>query len=67
MLALLFPGQGSHQVGMGRDAWEASDAARSTFEAADATLGFPLSRTCFEGPAMPVHLVGNLRALFHQH
>jgi len=35
---------------MGRDAWEASEAARSTFEAADATLGFPLSRLCFEGP-----------------
>jgi len=35
---------------MGRDVWEASPAARSTFEAADAALGFPLSRLCFEGP-----------------
>lgn len=35
---------------MGRDVWEVSPAARSTFEAADAALGLPLSRTCFEGP-----------------
>ncbi len=35
---------------MGRDVFEASPAARSTFEAADAALGFPLSRLCFEGP-----------------
>jgi [acyl-carrier-protein] S-malonyltransferase len=50
VLALLFPGQGSQEVGMAKDACEVSDAARAVFEAADAALGLPLSRLCFEGP-----------------
>lgn len=50
MLALLFPGQGSQSAGMGRDAAEASPAARAVFETADAVLGLPLSKLCFEGP-----------------
>jgi [acyl-carrier-protein] S-malonyltransferase len=50
MLALLFPGQGSQEVGMGRDAAEASPAARQVFALADDVLGFALSRLCFDGP-----------------
>ena len=35
---------------MGRDAFEASSAARAVFETADEALDFSLSRLCFEGP-----------------
>ena len=50
VLAMLFPGQGSQEVGMGRDVHEASPAARGVFASADEALGFSLSRICFEGP-----------------
>jgi [acyl-carrier-protein] S-malonyltransferase len=47
---LLFPGQGSQQVGMGQDVAQAYPAARAIFEEADDLLGFALSRLCFAGP-----------------
>src|SRR3954465_6274254 len=49
-LALIFPGQGSQVVGMGRDLVTASPAAQAVFSTADAALGFPLSKLCFTGP-----------------
>jgi [acyl-carrier-protein] S-malonyltransferase len=49
-IALLFPGQGSQTVGMGRAFYEASPAARAVFEEADSALGFALSDIIFNGP-----------------
>jgi [acyl-carrier-protein] S-malonyltransferase len=49
-IALLFPGQGSQAVGMGRSFYDASPTARAVFEEADDALGFSLSKIIFEGP-----------------
>jgi [acyl-carrier-protein] S-malonyltransferase len=48
--ALLFPGQGSQRVGMGRDLAIEFEVAKRTYEEADDVLGFALSKLCFEGP-----------------
>ncbi|HET9211850.1 MAG TPA: ACP S-malonyltransferase, partial [Thermoanaerobaculia bacterium] len=58
-LAFVFPGQGSQKVGMVKAWADASPQARSAFEEADAALGFPLSRLCWEGPEEELNLTAN--------
>ncbi len=66
-LALLFPGQGSQFVGMGKSLCEGSAAARATFEEADAALGFALSRLCFEGPEDELNQTANTQPAILTH
>ncbi len=57
--AFVFPGQGSQEVGMGRELAEAFPAARLVFEEVDDALEQRLSRIMFEGPAEELTLTEN--------
>jgi [acyl-carrier-protein] S-malonyltransferase len=59
VIACLFPGQGSQAVGMGRALADAFPVCRAAFDEADAALGEPLSRLCFEGPEDRLTLTEN--------
>lgn len=58
-VALVFPGQGSQSVGMGKTLVESSTAAAKVMEGADRALGQPISRLAFEGPAEELDLTIN--------
>jgi [acyl-carrier-protein] S-malonyltransferase len=58
-IGLLFPGQGSQSVGMGRDLAERFPAAREMYQEADDALGFALSKLCWEGPEDELTLTVN--------
>lgn len=57
--ALLFPGQGSQSVGMGKDLYDQFTAAKLIFDEADAILNLALSQICFEGPAESLNETAN--------
>src|SRR3954464_11157223 len=59
MIAFLFPGQGSQKVGMGQALAQRYPEAKAVFDEADATLGFSLSKLCFEGPVEELTLTAN--------
>lgn len=58
-IALVFPGQGSQRVGMGRDFWAQVPEARQLFEKGSESLGIDLARLCFEGPDELLTLTAN--------
>lgn len=57
--AFVFPGQGSQYAGMGKSLAETFPAARQVFDEADDSLGFSLSKLCFEGPEDSLKLTEN--------
>ena len=57
--ALVFPGQGSQAVGMGKALAQEFPAARDVFKRVDAALSQNLSRLMFEGPEAELTLTAN--------
>ena len=59
MFSLVFPGQGSQTIGMGKEFFENYDLVRNLFNQADDTLGINLSKIILEGPKDELDLTMN--------
>ncbi len=59
MFSVIFPGQGSQLVGMGKEFFDKYDLVRNFFKEADDALGFSLSKIILEGPKTELDLTTN--------
>ena len=58
-IALLFPGQGSQFIGMGKDFYDRYESAKSVYNELDLALNRPLSDLIFEGSDIDISLTTN--------
>ena len=59
MFSVIFPGQGSQIVGMGKEFFEKYNLVKELFKNADDALGLPLSKIILEGPKEELDLTPN--------
>ena len=59
MFSVIFPGQGSQIVGMGKEFYDKFDLVKQLFKEADETLNIPLSKIILEGPKEKLDLTIN--------